>query len=392
MKERKERTFAVAFIAAAAALLLFGFPQVASAQHEIFAASQKSPTSVPGVGIIQDRPAGFNPLTASADQLSKYGLPPRPDKATDPQGYTQWASAMSAIKYRASDVKAMPYSSKNMMLAKNQPAAGSSQAISAAPTYYLSYNWSGVANTNKLTYWNPNTSFTSIQSIFNVPAAQPPFDACGNGITGGSIPGFYEVTWNGIDGFSNGDVIQGGSLSYADCGGPADNFYIGWVEWYPSYPILEIVCSTSPLEACPVNAGDDFYVITYGADSGTQDVFVEDITQEWYGTFAIAYITGPLLVGSSEEQIVERPGAGGGLTALANYIVQFMGGTYGYDGRGTQFYAGLQNPATAIISMLDDDATELISWVPLQGTAGSAGKYSLTLQSTGCAYVGGCTP
>ena len=194
------------------------------------------------------------------------------------------------------------------------------------------------------------------------------------------------------DGFSNGDVIQGGSLAYADCGGPADNFYIGWVEWYPSYPILEIVCSLSPLEQCPVNAGDVFIVETFGADSGTQDVYVEDATQGWYGTFALGYISGPLLVGSSEEQVMERPccDADGYPLALANYLSQSYNFTFGFDGFGTEFYAGLQTPATAIINMVDDNDDQLISIVEGQGTAGFQGKFSIWLESADCAYVGGC--
>jgi hypothetical protein len=389
----KQRMVAAGMVAAGAALMLFSFPQVASAQHEIFAASQKTPTSVAGVSIIQDRPAGFNPLTASSADLSKYGLPARPDQASDPQGYAQWARAMTALSYRAADVKAMPYSSKNLMLAK-QPAGAASAEISAAPTQLFSYNWSGVANTNTLQYWDPNTSFTSIESVWTVPGALPPFKACAKGIKGAlGVPGFYVATWNGIDGVSNGDVLQGGSLAYADCGGPADNAYIGWVEWYPSYPILEIVCNTSGgLVPCPVNAGDVFFVVTYGADSGTQNVFVEDATEGWYGTFALGYISGPLLVGSSEEQVMERPccDTRGYPLALTNYLAQSLAFTVGYDGHGTQFFAGSQNAATGVIDMIDDDANQIISAVIGQGSTGFQGKYSLFLESANCTYSGGC--
>lgn len=315
-------------------------------------------------------------------------MPQRPDQQADPKGYAHWARGMQALKYRAAaHVKAMPFSSKNLILAKQQPAAA---ATSGAPSQYLSYNWSGVANTNTLASWSDKRSFDFVESIWNVPAAQPPINACANGILGAiGAPGFYQVSWNGIDGFSNGDVIQGGSLSYADCGGPVDNFYLGWVEWYPSYPILEIFCGDGP---CVVDAGDDFLVVTYGANSGTQYVFVEDATQGWYGTFALGYITGPLLVGSSAEQIVERPccDEDGYPLALANYLADFFDVANAGDGKGTLFYPGQQNAATAVINMVDDGDTQDISIVEA-GSAGFQGRYSLFFESSNCAYIGGCT-
>ena len=108
------------------------------------------------------------------------------------------------------------------------------------------------------------------------------------------------------------------------------------MEWYPSYPILEIDCSTNV--ACVVNAGDDFYVVTIGANSLKQDVFVEDITQGWGGLFELDYVTGPSLVGSSVEQIVERPGFDCDnnlcLAALSNYIDEFVVDAFALNGRG----------------------------------------------------------
>ena len=65
-------------------------------------------------------------------------------------------------------------------------------------------NWSGVGNSNTLTKWNPKTSFDSVYSQFNVPVVQQAFDVCDGGYD-------WEVTWNGIDGFKNGTVLQGGS-------------------------------------------------------------------------------------------------------------------------------------------------------------------------------------
>lgn len=385
---------------ALAVILLCSFPAATAAQNAssaLAASTAKEQTNIPGVKIFADRPVGFSPLTATDEQLSTYGLPPRPDKQANPQGYAQWARAMTSLKYRASaTLVAKPYSSTNLKLVNNQANQPSVQ-VNGAPTQYYSTNWSGVANTNNLTKWNDNTSFNYIQSITTVPAAQPPFGACWNPTNGP----FLTAVWNGIDGANNGDVLQGGSLSYADCNGDAlqSGQYIGWVEWYPSYSILEIVCGTGTAPApCPVYPGDNFLVITFGAPgTANQYVYVEDGTEGWYGSFELAWQQGPGLVGSSAEWIVERPccitvGEEEDPVPLANYISQAVSNSFSSKGNGNVFFPGSQAASTWVIDMLDDNADQIISDVEGQGTAGFQGKTSLWLEATGCAFAGGCTP
>jgi len=200
------------------------------------------------------------------------------------------------------------------------------------------------------------------------------------------------VTWNGIDGFNNGDVVQGGTSQYWDgggCGGAIQ--YVGWVEWYPSYPILTIDCGGSP---CPVAPGDDFEVVTFAA-AGTaeQVVFVEDITQQWSGSFGLTYITGPGVVGNSAEYIVERPCCNGSnLFPLGNYVYEFFDYSYAYDGKGALFYPGSAATTTAIITMTADGAADSqdISYPFFYGTAGNQGRYSIWMADENCAFSGGC--
>lgn len=342
----------------------------------IFASAPKDATRVKGVEVFADRPKGFNPLTANNHELAMYGLPQRPDKATDPKGYAIWERGMMALKYRPSDVKAMPYSSTEL-----RPAKGKGPT----PTSVGSYNWSGFANTNTLKKWSKKASYDEVTSVWNVPNAQPPFGACANNITGP----FYEVSWNGIDGFGSGDVVQGGSYSAADCYG--DRSYIGWVEWYPSYSILELYCGSNP---CPVSPGDDFWVVTYGvAGTATQSVYVEDITNQWGGTLSLSWVSGPGVIGNSEEWIVERPccdGSGYPLP-LANTIYDFFDYSFGYSGNGVQHFAGSQAASTYDIFMVDDGDTQTIEDAT-SGTAGYQGKYSIWFNTVGCALSGGCTP
>jgi len=403
MQNQNWRFLSKVIAVAAVTVLVVSFSTFAMAQrgdavHAMFVSAPKEATNIAGVSIIADRPKGFNPLTASSEELGRYGLPQRPDQQTDAKRYARWARAMQALRYRPSaHLEAKPYSSTNLMLAKQQRAAA---AISGQPTTSPpSYNWSGVANTNTLTTgggWNSSLSFTEIESVWNVPAAQPPIGACANGITGGGgVSGFAEVSWVGIDGVPpSEDVLQGGSLSYAYCGATAAT-YEGWVEWYPSYPqILVISCGVAP---CPVSAGDDFVVSVNGASSAPQTVYVEDATQGWGGTYTLDLLSGPPLLGNSAEYIVERPcttspcDTGADFAALANYQLDFFEFTSATDGAGDSFYAGDQTAATVIFTMTDDNGGQTISSVT-QGSTGFQGQQSLSFESDQCAYSGGCTP
>jgi hypothetical protein len=371
--------------------LLFASASLAVAQDAatirgIFASAPKEATTVGAVTIFSGPPKGFNPLTASGEELARYGLPQRPDQTADPAHYTRWAKAMAALQTRATGLTEMPYHHSPM---KQIATRSSAQAIANVPSTTGSYNWSGVANLNKLTKWNVNTSFTEVESFWPVPVAQPPLSACANGITGP----FLESTWNGIDGFNSGDVIQGGSSIYSACTGKP--VYNGWVEWYPSYAELQIDCGS---KACLVSPGDVFYVVTYATSgTATQTVFEEDTTQGWYITASLPWVSGPGLIGNSEEQVVERPcctTAGDTEVdyALNHYNYEWFSDANGTDGKGTAFYAGEQTTLTYIITMYDDSGTIPISYVDEQGTAGNAGKYSLFFSDENCAYSGGCTP
>jgi len=371
--------------ATAVTILVLSSSILSSAQredtHAILAAAPRIPTSVKGVTVFAPPPEGFNPLIATNVELLTYGLPQRPDKVTNAKGYEQWERAMLAIKIHATGVEERPYATHNMA-----PAGPPATASADGTTMVGSGNWSGVANTNKLKVWNDKTSFNQVVSVWNAPAAGPPFGSppCKDGP-------WFEVTWNGIGGYAaNDSLVQGGSAAYWDggtCGKTIE--YYGWVEWFPSYNILPLDCGKV---LCPVNPGDDFYVISYGA-AGTaeQFVFVEDITQQWSAMVGLNYVSGPGLIGASAEYIAERPGNGTGYYPLGNYVFEFFNDSYAYDGAGTLFYPGSTAATTVILTMYADDGSTAISY-PTYGSTGNQGRYSIWIQDENCAYKGGCTP
>ncbi len=398
-------------------MLVVSFSTLAMAQrisgeerNAIFASASRVQTSVKGVTAFAAPPKDFDPLTATNRELLSYGLPQAPDKTVDAKAYEVWERAMLAVKpsaaaagaghtssnpMTATDVKAQPYSSRGMV---PTPGTAATANVDGTTAYYAS-NWSGIAQTNTLKKWKPlsptgtgGTSFDEVVSVWPVPVSNHPF---------GNLPctegPWFEVTWNGIDGFfgaANGDVVQGGSAIYWDgggCSGPVE--YYGWVEWYPSYPILTVYCGADP---CPVGPGDDFYVVSYGAPgTAEQYVFVEDIEQQWSGTFGLSWVSGPGVIGGSAEYIVERPCCyNGNYFPLANYVYEFFDYSSAYDVAGTQFYPGSTGAKTAIITMEADANANYqdISYPLFYGTAGNQGKYSIWLADENCAYSGGCAP
>src|SRR5580698_4715179 len=80
-----------AITAAIVTVLIATFTTLAVAQREnaqaIFAAAPKLNTSVDGIHAFPATPNGFNFLTATNRELLSYGLPQRPDQATDAKGY-----------------------------------------------------------------------------------------------------------------------------------------------------------------------------------------------------------------------------------------------------------------------------------------------------------------
>jgi Peptidase A4 family len=360
-------------------LLFAGLGLTAMAQSSAVASLYRSSatisTNIEGIRTYPAPPANFSALAATDETLAMYGLPPRPDRDADPRAYAAWQRAMTRAKTRVTG-SLTPHPEGVLgpaRLARKQPAAQSAGA-SAVPTQYNSLNWSGVANSNTLKKWNTLSSFNRVFSEFNVPVVEQSFDVCG--------PLQWEVTWNGLDGALDGTVLQGGSSSQASCsnGVQSQNYY-AWVEWYPTYPIVEVFA---------VNPGDDIYVESYSTEGGCNpgNVFVEDETTLSYGTYQLTWQKGPCLIGDSAEIIVERPfGANNvsGWYPLANYIWDFAL-SWDYTAKGTEFGPGATTTSTLVFTMTDDAEDQQIS-IPEQ-----EGKYSMFFWDTNCAYTGGCTP
>jgi hypothetical protein len=367
---------AVPFCAAA----LSAAAQLSIAAKQVYQAAHVVPTNIAGVTTFRPPPRGFDAVHAGDTELALHGLPPRPDQRTDPAAYAAWARAMGRLGNQATGpLRDMHVTSRN---ARHVGAPLSGPA--GTPSTISFSNWSGIVNTIPgLTSWDSQKSFSYVVSEFNVPVAEQAFASGGGYVCDGGWD--LEVSWNGIDGFSNGDVLQGGSYSGAYCSaGSTSTYYCGWVEWFPSYPIL---CEFN------VNPGDDMFVETWDTSSTNGYVFVDDLTQGVYQTVNLQPQTTPYLVGNSAEYIVERPCClNGNNYPLANYVQDYWVNSYAYtfarsaSGKPTNEFPGSVAFSTYIATMVNDQNSENISSVS------AAGKYGLFFFDENCAYSGGCTP
>jgi hypothetical protein len=148
----------------------------------------------------------------------------------------------------------------------------------------LSPNWAGYVATGG--------SFTSITGRWTVPAVQspPPTGASG--------------TWLGLDGFSNGSVIQTGTAQNVTSGRTS---YYAWYELFPQPPVtLGLVAP-----------GDVIQASISLMSPGTWSISLADVTSGQSASGPVSY-SGP---GTSAEWIEEAPtdGRTNGVAALANF-------------------------------------------------------------------------
>jgi hypothetical protein len=61
-------------------------------------------TNLPGATTIAAPPAGFDPLSASDEDLQYYGFPPRPNQNTNAEAYAVWERAIKASQTRVTPI------------------------------------------------------------------------------------------------------------------------------------------------------------------------------------------------------------------------------------------------------------------------------------------------
>ena len=284
-------------------------------------------TNLPGVTTILAPPADFDPVNASDADLAYHGFPPRPNQNTEPKAYATWVKAMKASKTRVVPQLEMTsiYHGPRRDAKPANPTAVESLANGAGlkNTSY-SYNWSGYVDLSGATSYG-TSSFYYVVSDFVVPVAEQAFGACTGGWDWGS-------TWNGIDGWGSGDVLQAGIEFDAYCSGSTRaSYYSAWYEWYPYGEVR--------IPSLPIAPGDDMFVEVWHTSATQGYAYLLNYNTNTAVEVGFTAYPGYPLLGNSAECITERPSVGGSLATLTNYISEPQWNCYAYT-EGGSFYAG----------------------------------------------------
>jgi hypothetical protein len=143
----------------------------------------------------------------------------------------------------------------------------------------------------------------------------------------------------GFDGFtSSTDVLQAGTEADALCfGGTTFAYYSAWFEWYPFAEVR--------IGGFPVSGGDLIgTTVWYTTSAPNGHAYIVDYTTQQSTGVNFSIPGGTTYQGNSAEWILERPGIGGGLANLANYVADQWNIAYAY--AGGNYYEPVYGPGT----------------------------------------------
>lgn len=303
--------------------------------------------AAPPVGVTQvpAPPAGFNVLGASRAANVQYAIPPAPDPAVAPKAYNEWQKAVTTGVTNRVSTTLTQTNIWNGPMKKAGPSAPSGIANNVVTA--TSSNWSGPSVVNSQ---NP-FQLEAIIGEFVIPTAHQAFGSC----TGGWD---YSSLWPGIDGNGSGDVLQAGVEVDAYCkGGTTASFYSAWVEWFPF---------SETRVSFPVHPGDLLFVEVWSTSRTNGYAYFYNYSTNQSAEYHLTPPSGTSLTGNSVEWIVERPGVGGGLATLTNYIDSAWpyGIAWNYTAAKPTYYWEGQTPAVGtleLITMLDNSSKGISS-------------------------------
>jgi hypothetical protein len=350
MKPSRTTVFAVA----CAALLATSGPVLRAAPGGI-------QTNLPGVTSAPAPPDGFDPISASDQDLETYGFPPRPDAKAQPKVYAAWAKGMRASRHRI-----VPQLQVTERIHGPFQTNGTSSG---------SFNWNGAVATDGAVAFSKPNSLHIASAYIVVPPANPPFGQCPQ-------QEVYSSQFAGIDGtFLGGsnNIFQAGTESDAQCQGGATKNYYAWFEWYGTgcSPSLTPICGEVKVTNLNANPGQTIFVYVYALTPTSGGVYFINLDTNQSVSIGVANANAPL-TGTSAEWILERPtlrdvvtNGGGTLTNLTNYGSDVFWDCIAVTSSGAIFGPGspntIQQPGSTIFTMVDNNS-QLISYASALGT------------------------
>jgi len=327
------RRATILFVTVALALFVAASSSPANANSQHFGMKQASDnsttTALPGGGYvitytgangyslaITVPPAGFQPLTASADQLTEYGFPGRP---SDPDALAAWEAAMSA--YQSTIVPSAAGATEFL------DGTNPSGAFQNSTTDEKYPNWGGyVAHGAAGTYVGVEASVVVPDSISCTES--------GNDVRGG--------IWLGLGGYTGSSLIQEG-MDW--CNG-IDSGYAGWQAFGEAIDAANPENPPGPLcgDDLVPPAGDTVYMnMSYEGSNQTAYFYLEDEGPNGSGTAQCSF---DLATSSPPNQYYDG--------RYADWITEQLG-----------------NPGDCIVPLVDYSE---YGWSDAQATLGSNGS------------------
>lgn len=274
---------ALFILAAACTLFWLGIANAQDANYSIT-------KNLPGMGeatVYTGAPAGFDPTTASDEELQTYGYPSRPDP-NDMKAYAVWQRAVSTTRVTPELVP-----NPNRFHRPNQKMGS-----------FVSGNWSGYSVVKG------SPTFDEVVGLWIVPSVNS---------ESGSFTG-YSSMWVGIDGNCVcDDLVQDGTEQEWD-GGKA--VYYAWIEFIPN---SELVAS-----GFTVQPGDVIYA-TSSFKNGKGVYFVSNFNTNKSFSASLSVPKGAKFSGLSVEWIIERTEVGGSFSnPLPHYAYAYMDDAWAY--------------------------------------------------------------
>lgn len=265
--------------------------------------SYSNSVSLPGITgltVYTGAPEGFDPISASVDELQAYGYPRRPDPG-DTKAYNNWVRAVSVTRVTPQFVV-----NPNHYHRPNQKT-GSSIVVDNT-TISTSGNWSG---------WSligGSPVFDEVVGLWVVPNV---------GSSTKTTKG-YMSEWVGIDGNCTcNDLIQDGTEQQFISG---TSTYYAWIEFIPESELVVSGFSVSP--------GDVIYAysaVTTVAGKITGKYYIANYNTKKAVSASLTIPPKTTFSGKSAEWIVERTEVNGSFTnPLPLYANAYMDDAWAY--------------------------------------------------------------
>lgn len=230
------------------------------------------------ISVYDAPPDGFDPNVAEDQLLRTHGIPRRPDAAREPRLRVLWDAAFAS---KPRFIKA-EIAVDHVLSERKRPVLNKRLDI----TDFSPSGWGGAVQLVSTLNYNPPEPVNTVYGEWFIPTVtavpkEPP---------GGQTVGF----WVGIDGFTNGQVLQAGMAATVTGSNTA---YWVWTEWYTLPPIQVI--------NFPIKPGDYLTVLVCAPEVDHGFCSMLNKTTNQATSIGITPPSGVTSIGASAEWIVE---------------------------------------------------------------------------------------